>query len=436
MEIERGDEEERTVIITQCGIIERHCDMRFARLVVLFIGIVAVLEMLLCGQCVATCFAHTQFQWSKSVRPSTSATADSITSASSAPSDSARSSFTWIPLANYSPETSVLFALIGGWNIYPAGRDTTARPNQVFGGVYGTLRGQFGFLLFPDLYFDHERVRLYLQFEMTRYPDQFFGIGNALPESNREPFTLFRVAAIGSLLFNLQGKSIRTGWNLGPRFDFDYQHIFDRKVGGLLDADPSIIGRSGGFLSGIGLALNYDSRDKAVAPAFGEFIEARVIPYSRYLGSSFDFVRLVLDARKFFPLEGEPGRHVVGVHWYTDYSIGDVPFARMGLLSTVVNGATILRGYFGGRYRDKFASTVQAEYRFPLWWRFGGVLYGGVGNVAPDAAHFQFDNLKTALGLGLRFALIPEERINLRVDVAYGFATGLPQFYVSFAEAF
>jgi len=347
-----------------------------------------------------------------------------------------RSSFTWVPLVNFAPETSFLLALIGGWNVYPAGRDSLQRPNQFFGGVYGTLRGQFGVQMFPDVYFDNERVRLYFQVDVARFPDQFYGIGNALPESNREPFTLLRLAVIGSLLFNLEGKSIRTGWNIGPRFDFDYQDVIERVDNGLLATSTRIIGRSGGFLSGVGLAVNYDSRDKAIAPAAGEFIEARIIPYTRLTGSSFECLRLVLDARKYFPLPGEPGRHLVGVHWYTDYSIGDVPFFRMGLLGTSVNGASILRGYFGGRYRDKMSSALQAEYRFPIWWRFGGVLYGGVGDVAPNIGAFRFDNLKTSVGAGLRFALLPEERINLRVDVAYGFATRLPQFYISFAEAF
>jgi outer membrane protein assembly factor BamA len=350
--------------------------------------------------------------------------------------DSARVSFTWIPLLNFAPETSLLFALIGGWNLYPAGRDSTQRPNQYFGGIYATLRGQLGVQAFPDIYFDNERVRLYFQFDASRYPDQFFGIGNDLPESNREPFTVTRFALIGSLLFNLEGKSIRTGWNLGPRFDVDYQNVVERKENGLLATDERIVGREGGLLSGIGIALNYDSRDKAVAPAFGEFIEARVVPYTRYFGSSFDCLRFVLDARKFFPLEGEPGRHVIGVHWYTDYSIGDVPFARMGLLGTIVNGASILRGYFGGRYRDRFSTAMQAEYRFPIWWRFGGVLYAGAGDVASSVGQFSFGNLKTSVGAGLRFALVPEERINLRFDVAYGFATRMPQLYISFAEAF
>jgi outer membrane protein assembly factor BamA len=347
-----------------------------------------------------------------------------------------RISFTWFPLLNFSPETQLLFAVIGGWNVYPAGRDTSDRPNQVLGGVYGTLRAQFGFQLFPDFYFNDERIRLYFQFDASRFPDSFFGIGNALPETNREPFTTLRFALIGTLLFNLEGKSIRTGWNIGPRFDFDYQRIIEYKENGLLATDAAVIGSAGGFLSGVGIALNYDSRDKAIAPAYGEFIEARVTPYTRLTGSDFTMTRFVLDARKFFPLPGEPGKHVLATHFYSDYSLGDVPFFRMGLLGTTVNGASILRGYFGGRYRDKLAAMVQAEYRFPIWWRFGGVLYGGVGDVASSLGSFKMDNLKASLGAGIRFALLPEERINLRFDVAYGFATGLPQFYISFAEAF
>ena len=48
-----------------------------------------------------------------------------------------------------------------------------------------------------------------------------------MPESNREPFTIFRAAAIGSMWFSLNGQGIRNGVNVGMYFDFDYQMFIE-----------------------------------------------------------------------------------------------------------------------------------------------------------------------------------------------------------------
>jgi len=47
---------------------------------------------------------------------------------------------------------------------------------------------------------------------------------------------------------------------------------------------------------------------------------------------------------------------------------------------------------------------MQAEYRRPLWWRLGAVVFGGVGDVyGESASEVTFGNLKYSYGLGLRY---------------------------------
>lgn len=349
-----------------------------------------------------------------------------------------------LPVPSYSPETS-LALIVGGLYYYPQpdGGDSTSRLNQIFGGMQYTLRSQFVVSALPELYFNHENIRLFGQFEVARYPDFFYGVGNNLPESNREAFTIFRAAAIGSLWFSLNGKGIRNGLNAGIRFDFDYQNIIQRQADGLLAREglDSIAGRNGGLLAGLGLTFNYDSRDLTAAARTGEFAEMRVLPYSRFLGSTFEGWRGTLDLRKYWTfnaptVESEGLVHTVAVQFYADVMTGNIPFFRMGLLGSNISGAALARGYFGGRFRDKVVGLVQVEYRFPIWWRFGGVVFAGTGNVASSPAAFDMATLKHSVGAGLRFALVPEERINLRVDLGYGFATQTFFPYISFTEAF
>ena len=76
----------------------------------------------------------------------------------------------------------------------------------------------------------------------------------------------------------------------------------------------------------------------------------------------------------------------------------------------------------------------QAEYRFPIFGRLGGAAFLGTGKVAHTLKAFDLSGLHTAAGTGLRFAIVPSERINIRLDFAYA-ATGIG-YYLDLGEAF
>ena len=70
----------------------------------------------------------------------------------------------------------------------------------------------------------------------------------------------------------------------------------------------------------------------------------------------------------------------------------------------------------------------------PVWWRFGVTAFGSVGEVAPSAGLLTIDKLRAAGGGGLRFALVPSERVNIRIDFAV--ASGSSGLYMALGEAF
>jgi len=74
------------------------------------------------------------------------------------------------------------------------------------------------------------------------------------------------------------------------------------------------------------------------------------------------------------------------------------------------------------------------EYRLQLPKRFGLAAFFGLGEVAPDIASFNNDNLKPGGGGGLRFLLAKKNHVNLRVDYAAGLQGG--GLYLGVAEAF
>jgi outer membrane protein assembly factor BamA len=103
----------------------------------------------------------------------------------------------------------------------------------------------------------------------------------------------------------------------------------------------------------------------------------------------------------------------------------------MGLLG----GSYWMRGYYYGRYRDKNMVTFQTEYRFPLFWRFGGVAFAGLGDVAPEFKKFNTKTIKWTFGTGLRFTFDAQEKINARLDFGFG-NDGNFGFYAMVVEAF
>jgi hypothetical protein len=108
--------------------------------------------------------------------------------------------------------------------------------------------------------------------------------------------------------------------------------------------------------------------------------------------------------------------------------LGNPPFQAMFSLEDT------LRGYSEGRFIDRNVITVQAEYRLPLFWRLGLVGFVGAGQVADNLGDFRVDGFKPSTGAGLRFCVIEDEHINLRIDYARG--VGDSSLDIKIMEAF
>jgi hypothetical protein len=80
-----------------------------------------------------------------------------------------------------------------------------------------------------------------------------------------------------------------------------------------------------------------------------------------------------------------------------------------------------MRGYLYGRYRDRLYYAAQAEYRMPdIFWRFGLVFFGGLGDVASKFANISIATIKPTYGFGVRFRIDELQKLDLRVDVGFG----------------
>jgi hypothetical protein len=96
-----------------------------------------------------------------------------------------------------------------------------------------------------------------------------------------------------------------------------------------------------------------------------------------------------------------------------------------------VGGNNNLRGSPQDRYLDKTSAIVNAELRFPIYWRFGGVFGFDGGNVWWSLSKIGFSRWVMNPTAGLRFYF---DTFVVRVDVGFGMeATG---FYFNFGQIF
>jgi outer membrane protein assembly factor BamA len=102
--------------------------------------------------------------------------------------------------------------------------------------------------------------------------------------------------------------------------------------------------------------------------------------------------------------------------------------ARMG-------SSTIMRGYFGGRYRDNQYLAAQAEYRKPVHRLVTLALFGSLGQVQHHIDQFNFSDTRAAGGGGIRLLINKAKQVYARIDYARS-TDHTSGFYFKIGEAF
>jgi hypothetical protein len=326
-----------------------------------------------------------------------------------------------VPLVMYSPETHVGLGGLLVQFFRLGGAPPESRVSSVAFVVLVTTRRQAIFEIIPDVYWEDENYHLGVKLEYQRYPDSFFGIGARTRVADEERYERERLRFRSEATRRVVG-SFFAGLStdlMGFRGTYsDPDGIF---------ATRRVPGEGGGFTSGVGPTVSYDTRDNAVSSRSGAFLSSSFLWFGRPIGSSYDFWKVFTQARLFFPVGLESA---LGLRYYGEFQGGNVPYYHLAMLG----GDELLRGYFMGRYRDTDLVALEAEYRFPIIWRFGGVMFAGVGDVANRLSELDDSPLRFAGGGGFRLSLNSKERLNLRLDV--GVAPNSYGIYFTAREAF
>ncbi len=324
-----------------------------------------------------------------------------------------------LPVIAYAPETKFTLGATAGRS-YRFSDDPRSRPSLFTPVFLVTTRSQLMLWLFGDVWWDDDAWHLAGMTGYSKFPTQFYGVGDDTPEAAEEDVT----PTSARLDLSLE-RAVRPRFYFGPRFEWEHARIVEQADGGLI-ATGDIPGSTGADLCGLGLTASYDTRDALMYPTHGWFVSVGASRYLDILGGDFVYTRTGVDLRRYVSLGGTRVLALQATGTSLDH--GQAPFQQLARLG--------LRGYFESRYLENNVALAQVELRTVLWKRLGAVVFAGASELAADRSGLRLDEARYAAGFGLRVRVGPDgpERTHIRFD--YGIGEDDSGFYVNFGEAF
>lgn len=162
--------------------------------------------------------------------------------------------------------------------------------------------------------------------------------------------------------------------------------------------------------SGLGLSLQYDSRDNPFTPSRGwlGMIEGNF--YAEATGSDNDFQSYRGHVYGYLPFASE--RFVAGGRADMRWANGDIPFYRLPYID--------LRGIGSARYQDTRAVTLETELRWNLTARWAVIGFLGAGRTWGRRNDFGDATSQVAKGTGFRYLLARQLGLYAGIDYAWG----------------
>lgn len=331
--------------------------------------------------------------------------------------------FIILPAVFRTPETGWAYGASGQATFKTSHRnDTLTRTSFVSAFGVWTERGQNIQAADAVIYFPKEKQILYFDAGHSYFPENFWGIGPNTKDDWHERYTSEQF----NFMLHVKEKVIK---RLFCGILFDYQNIFKLKynAGAIFDT-TQFLGKTPYQISGAGVSLSYDTRNKAFWPTKGFYVNTIFTNYDKNFGSTYNFAKWTFDVRFFQKLFLQ---HIFAFQFYNYSTFGQSPMKNLARFGGVDN----IRGFYQGRLRDKNMASIIAEYRAPIYWRFSLVAFGGIGNVYSEKNPLLNNEFKYSYGGGVRLSLLPKDRLNIRIDYGYydKYNSG---FYFTLGECF
>jgi len=321
-----------------------------------------------------------------------------------------------VPAFGYSPETRGYIGAVTLFTLNLYNDSLTRTSNFKFEFNY-TQNNQSILENEWNLFLKNERWYSEGYILFSKYPDIYYRIGNTTKESDKEKFISNRF----ELSINLYRK-IRKKVFVG----LVARHKNWYNIKSLESSEASTIDSSyEAIINGLGISLLKDTRNNILNSTDGDYFR---ITISQNFENSHSYLKSIIDLRYYKTLKKI---YTFSFRFLSEFNTNDPPFFDLAMLG----GDSRVRGYYYGRFRDNNFMTFQTEFRSKIYKRFGYAIFGGLSEVSNSLSGFNVNNVKPNYGVGLRFLIDRQEKINLRFDYGVGI-DGQDGFYISFGESF
>jgi len=175
--------------------------------------------------------------------------------------------------------------------------------------------------------------------------------------------------------------------------------------------------------SGLGLMLEYDTRDNPFTPSSGWTAALDANFYREGFGGDVDFDSYRAHAFAYWPVWDK--RLVIGGRLDLRAVDGDVPFYRLPYVD--------MRGIAAGRYQDRRAAMAETELRWNLTPRWA--LIGFVGAGRAWGRRDSFGDATTAVAKGAGFRYLLARKLGMYGGLDYAWGPDDHTFYIQMGSA-
>ena len=324
------------------------------------------------------------------------------------------------PVVFYTPETEFGFGGVGIGTFRLKNEVKSTRPSSIQLAISYTTKNQFLVYMPFEFYRDDEKWRAEGELGFYKYFYNFYGLGIGAELEDEESYEVTFPRARFALL-----REILPNFSIGLGYQLDIFSGLVIKEDGILDR-TSVNGKRDGTVSNIGIRAFFDTRDNVFFPTKGFYLQGNFFSSSKLLGATFRYSKFEIDNRYYQSL-GK--KQVLAANLFLANSSKGTPFYDLNYL-----GSNRTRGFDNRRFQDNAELSMVMEYRFPIAGRFGGVVFGSSGTVAPDLGGVFSSAYKNSIGTGLRYIFNKRDGVRIRID--YGISGEGGNFYFTIKEAF
>ena len=251
--------------------------------------------------------------------------------------------------------------------------------------------------------------------------NNFFGIGSTSRSEDRETYIKEPLDIMGVLSRAFTPRlvgQIAIKYKTVDNIDYSENGLFTNTLA------PINRGRSSAL--SLVASLRHDSRDSYINATKGHLLQEEVEVANKKIGSDYGIASAVLSLQ--FYKEVIAPQMILAVRWISQVIDGsDLPIHSLASLG----GSRTLRGYPQDRFLDQVMMLTNAELRFPIYWRFGGLVFLDAGKVWNKVAQVDLQRWPVNAGAGLRLYF---DTFVVRADV--GVSNESVGFYLNFGQLF